>query len=244
MVCLVINGKLFPGAEELISKIQLLCPGPLSFHLNRNREKTNVILGNHTRHLFGPQWIEDVLCGIKIRLSPQSFYQVNRQAAQLLYGVALEYAAPTAQDTLLDLYCGAGAIGLFFAAHVKDVVGIEILPGAVKDAVQNARINNIGNATFICESAAGAANQLRELGHRPSIAVVDPPRKGLDKETIEHLAGMFPEKIVYISCNSATLARDCVLFAEKGYAVRRGRAVDLFPRTAHVECVVLLERTT
>jgi len=240
LVCLVINGKQFPFAESLISRLQSLCPGELSFHVNRNRERTNVILGRHTRHLSGPAFIEDVLCGIRIRLSPQSFYQINRQAAELLYQTALEYVAPRSEDTLLDFYCGAGAIGLFMAAHVESVIGVEIFPDAVKDAVENARINKIGNARFICGSAAQAARELRDKGQRPDIAVVDPPRKGLDSEAIEHLVGMRPAKIVYISCNSATLARDCAALAAKGYRSIKGRAVDLFPRTAHVECVVQL----
>ena len=240
LVCLVINGKQFPFAENLSDRLQVLCPGILSFHINQNREKTNVILGARTRHLSGPAFIEDVLCGMKIRISPHSFYQVNRQGAELLYKAALEYASPRPDDTLLDLYCGAGTIGLSMAAHVGSAIGVEVVPDAVKDAEENARINKIANAQFICGTAAEAARELCEQGQRVDIAVVDPPRKGLDSATIEHLAEIGPGKIVYISCNSATLARDCAVFAEKGYRTVKGRAVDLFPRTAHVECVMLL----
>ena len=241
LVCLVVNGKQFPLAEKLIPRLQALCPGELSFHVNRNRERTNVILGRHTRHIYGPSFIEDVLCGIKIRLSPHSFYQVNRQGAELLYGATFEYASPRPEDTLLDLYCGAGAIGLSLAAHAGNVIGVEVVPDAVKDAEENARINKIANARFICGTAAEAARELSEQGQRVDIIVVDPPRKGLDSETINQMAGMKAGKIVYISCNSATLARDCAALAEKGYRAVKGRAADLFPRTAHVECVVLLE---
>ena len=240
LVCLVINGKTLPFAEVLTERLQPLCPGVLSFHLNRNRERTNVIFGAHTRHLSGPAFITDVLCGVTIRLSPQSFYQVNRSGAELLYQTALAYASPHPQDTLLDLYCGAGAIGLSMAAQVKSVIGVESVPQAVADAEENARLNKIEGARFLCASAAEASRELSGQGLFVDIAVVDPPRKGLDSETIEHLVAMAPKKIVYLSCNSATLARDCALLASHGYRARIGRAVDLFPRTAHVECVLLL----
>ena len=242
LVCLVLNGKQLPFAEKLIPRLQALCPGELSFHINRNREKTNVILGRQTRRLSGPAFIEDALCGVRIRLSPHSFYQVNRPGAELLYEAALEYASPRPEDTLLDLYCGAGAIGLSMAARVGNVIGVEVLPDAVKDAGENARINQIANVRFICGSAAQASRELGEQGQRVDIIVVDPPRKGLDSETIDQIAQMKAGKIVYISCNSATLARDCAALTEKGYHAVKGRAVDLFPRTAHVEAVVLLQR--
>ena len=241
LICLVINGKALPWASELTPRLESLCPGPVSFHVNRNRERTNVILGRHTRHISGPPIIEDELAGVRVRLSPQSFYQVNRQAAQLLYATALEYAAPSPDDILLDLYCGAGAIGLSMAGHVGQVIGVESLPQAVEDAKANALLNGVTNARFICAGAAKAATQLREQGLRPTIAVVDPPRKGLESETIEQLAAMAPAKIIYLSCNSATLARDCAALAQKGYRAVKGKAVDLFPRTAHVECALLLE---
>ncbi|MCL2578546.1 MAG: 23S rRNA (uracil(1939)-C(5))-methyltransferase RlmD [Oscillospiraceae bacterium] len=240
LVCLVLNGRDFPLADTLVKRLKPLCPGPLSFHININRERTNAIFGKKTRHLFGPPAIEDTLCGLKIRLSPQSFYQVNRQAAELLYGTVLEYAAPNGRETLLDLYCGAGAIGLSMASKVKSVIGVEIFPEAVLDAEENARVNGIDNARFLTAAAAQAAGQLRKWGVRPDIALIDPPRKGLDAETIEQIIAILPPRIVYISCNSATLARDAAQLAQKGYKATKGRVVDLFPRTAHVECVLEL----
>jgi len=240
LICLVLNGRNLPFAQDLIARLEALCPGPLSFHININRERTNVIFGQKNRHLSGPPVIEDILCGLKIRLSPQSFYQVNREAAQLLYQTALEYAAPNGGETLLDLYCGAGAIGLSMAGRVKEVIGVESFPGAVRDAEENAAVNQIENARFLAADAGDAARELGGQGIRPRIAVLDPPRKGLDSQTLGHLAEMAPPKIVYISCNSATLARDVAILAEKGYRSTRGRAVDLFPRTAHVECVLEL----
>ena len=243
LVCLVVNGKTLPFAEDLSKRLEKLCPGPLSFHINRNREKTNVIMGPHTRHVSGPGAIEDILAGVRVRLSPQSFYQVNRGAAELLYKTALEYADPNPGHTLLDLYCGAGVIGLSMASRAHRLIGVESIPQAVEDATQNAKLGSVANARFICASAAKAARELKEQGIRPDTIIVDPPRKGLDSETIEQLAAMTPAKIVYLSCNSATLARDCAALAERGYQVLRGRAVDLFPRTAHVECVVQLCRS-
>jgi len=240
LVCLVVNGKTLVFAEELAGRLEKLCPGPLSFHVNRNRERTNVIMGRHTRHVSGPAAIEDVLAGVRVRLSPQSFYQVNRGAAELLYQTALEYAAPTPGQTLLDLYCGAGVIGLSMAGRVGSLIGVESVPQAVADAALNAGLGGITNARFICADAAQAARELSEQAIRPDTVIVDPPRKGLDAGTIEQIAAMAPAKIVYLSCNSATLARDCAALAEKSYTAVRGRVVDLFPRTAHVECVVEL----
>ena len=240
LVCLIVNGRDFPLAEGLIPRLEKRCPGPLSFHVNVNRERTNVIFGKKTRHLSGPPVIEDTLGGVRLRLSPESFYQVNRGAAELLYRAALEYADPKGDETLLDLYCGAGAIGLSMAGHLKGVIGVESFPQAVADARENARLNGISNARFIAATAAQAAGELRGQGLRPELAVVDPPRKGLDGETLEHLAGLGPKRIVYISCNSATLARDAAILTQKGYRAVKGRAVDLFPRTAHVECLLLL----
>ena len=243
LICLVINGKALPRAQELFGRLTPLCPGEVSFHISVNRARTNVILGPDTSHICGPEFITDVLCGVQVRLSAQSFYQVNREAAQLLYAVALEYASPAPGDTLLDLYCGAGTIGLSMSKHLGKIIGVESVPQAVRDARENARINNISGAQFLCADAGQAARELRERAAHPDIAVVDPPRKGLCGDTIEHLTGMSPGKIVYVSCNSATLARDLAALTDRGYYVLRCRAVDLFPRTAHVECVALLEKT-
>ena len=242
LVCLVLNGASLPGEKALSERIGALCPGPLSFCISRNESRSNVVFGSGIRIVGGPGRIEDEICGVKLSLSPQSFYQVNRRAAELLYQTALEYAAPTSKDVLLDLYCGAGAIGLSMAHAAGRVIGVETVAEAVEDAAANARRGGIQNAEFLLADAADAAARLRSEGLRPDIVVLDPPRKGSDAPTLDCIAAMAPERIVYVSCDSATLARDCAMLAGHGYRVTRARPVDMFPRTAHVECVVLLQK--
>jgi 23S rRNA (uracil1939-C5)-methyltransferase len=237
MLCLVINAKKLPHAEQLIERLAKACPEISTITLNVNRERTNVIFGERTIILSGSGVIEDELCGVRLELSARAFYQVNRAAAELLYRAALEYAAPQASDTLLDLYCGAGAIGLGMAGHVKEVIGVELEEAAVRDAERNAALNGIANARFIHADAELAAKKLAEDGTRPDIIVVDPPRKGLGPGLPETVAGMKPKRLVYISCNPATLARDAAKLNALGYVLERAKAVDLFPRTAHVEAV-------
>ncbi|MBQ7726850.1 MAG: 23S rRNA (uracil(1939)-C(5))-methyltransferase RlmD, partial [Clostridia bacterium] len=192
--------------------------------------------------LFGSPFITDVLCGVRVRLSPFSFYQVNRTAAEALYRKAADYAQP-AGKVLLDLYCGAGTIGLSMASAAGRVIGAEIVPEAVEDARFNAKENGIGNAEFLCADAAEAAKQLAGRGVRPDVVIVDPPRKGLAPEVIETVATAFcPERVVYVSCDPATLARDLKQFTEKGYRLVEYTPFDLFPRTTHVESVVLMSR--
>jgi 23S rRNA (uracil1939-C5)-methyltransferase len=237
MLCLVINAKKLPFAEQLIERMAKACPEISTIALNANLERTNVIFGERTFTLSGSGFVTDELCGVRLELSARAFYQVNRAAAELLYKAALEYAAPRAGDILLDLYCGAGAIGLGMAEHVKEVIGVELEGAAVKDAERNAALNGVSNARFIHADAEMAAKTLMEDGTRPDIIVVDPPRKGLGPGLPETIAGMKPKKLVYISCNPATLARDAARLNALGYTLERAKAVDLFPRTAHVEAV-------
>lgn len=240
MVCLVINGDSLPEAPLLIRRIQEACPGLASFCVNKNKKNTNVILGGETETLYGNPVIQDVLCGIKLNLSPHSFYQVNRQAAELLYHQAIQYADCSGSELLVDLYCGAGAIGLAFSGMVREVIGVEAVEQAVENAGENAAANGKGNLRFLHADAARAARRLQTEGLRPDIVVVDPPRKGCDASVLESIAAMKPGRVLYLSCNSATLARDCRHLSGFGYQLTRYRPVDLFPRTAGVETVALL----
>lgn len=241
MACVVANGA-FPHEDKLAARLLAVCPALKTLVINENRERTNVIFGPATRAVFGGGFITDELAGVRVKISAQSFYQVNREAAERLYGIAKEYASPQPGDTLLDLFCGAGAIGLSMARSCREVVGIESVAEAVADARENAAANGIDNARFFCSDAENAGELLRDENIRPDIAILDPPRKGAEPETLRLLAELGPRRIVYISCDSATLARDLKILCGTGYAAVRGRAVDMFPRTAHVETVVLLER--
>lgn len=243
MAVAVINGENLPFADDLINRLLSVCGENLkSVQLNINRKRTNVILGEKCRVLYGGEYITDVLCDIKLRLSPLSFYQVNRATAEKLYKKAAEYAAPDGK-VILDLYCGAGSIGLSMANRAKQIIGAEIVPEAVEDARFNAELNGIENAEFICADAAKAAKELSERGISPDVVILDPPRKGCSAELIDTVAEKFrPEWVVYVSCDPATLARDIKLFTEKGYSLAEYTPVDMFPRTAHVETVALLGR--
>ena len=243
MVTLVINGDKIPFADDLINKLRQAFPDSLkSLQLNINKKNTNVILGEECVVLYGEGYITDILCGIKVRLSPLSFYQVNRQMAEKLYRKAAEYAKPQGKN-IIDLYCGAGTIGLSMAKSAKSVIGVEIIPEAVEDAKFNAKQNNIENASFICGDAATLANELAEENIKADVVILDPPRKGCTEELINTVAKDFsPERVVYVSCDSATLARDIRVFCELGYELTEYTPCDLFPRTAHVETVALLSR--
>jgi 23S rRNA (uracil1939-C5)-methyltransferase len=242
MVCIVANGGGIPGERELVERLRQVHPDIATVVLNINRRRDNVILGDSERILYGDGKIEDTLGGVRVRLSAKSFYQVNRAAAELLYRKALDFAAPHPEDTLLDLYCGAGTIGLAMAGQVRQVIGVEVVEAAVEDARRNAAANGIPNASFFCANAAAAVELLRERHITPRIAVLDPPRKGADPAVLAALPAMGIDRIVYVSCNSATLARDCARLADLGYKAERAAAVDLFPRTTHVEAVLLLIR--
>ena len=241
LVCLVINGKKLPHTEDLIERLKAV-PGFTSLVLSVNTKPGNAILGDEFITLYGPGYIEDTLCGLTFRLSPRSFYQVNHHQAQRLYEAAISQAEITKNDTVLDLYCGVGTITLAMAKAAGKVIGVEVIEQAVQDAKENAARNNIENAEFFCGDAGKAALELEAKGIRADVAVVDPPRKGLNADTIEALARMSPRRIVYVSCDPATLARDVALLKERGYKVKNAMAADLFPRCAHVESIVCLIR--
>lgn len=241
LVCLVINGQKLPRWEELVKNLKQV-PGFTTLVLSENTRKGNAILGDTFHTLYGPGYIEDTLCGLTFRLSPRSFYQVNHHQAQRLYQAAIELAKISKTDTVLDLYCGVGTITLAMAAAAGQVIGVEVIPQAVEDAKANAQRNGITNAQFFCGDAGQAALKLEQEGVRPDVVVVDPPRKGLNADTIEALSRMAPKRIVYVSCDPATLARDVALLKERGYTLQTALAADLFPRCAHVETVVTLSR--
>ena len=241
MVCIVANSDSLPHSADLIERLGTV-GGVSSIILNTNREKTNVVLGKECKTLWGSDFITDELCGLKFNLSPLSFYQVNHDGAEILYTKAKEYAALTGNETLVDLYCGTGTIGLTMAKEVKRLIGVEIIPQAIENAKENAKLNGISNAEFICADASQAAATLLERGIRPDVVVLDPPRKGCDEALINTVAEMSPERVVYVSCDSATLARDCQRFAALGYTTTHATPVDMFPHTAHVECIALLKR--
>ncbi|MBR6102864.1 MAG: 23S rRNA (uracil(1939)-C(5))-methyltransferase RlmD [Ruminococcus sp.] len=243
MLCFVVTSikeaqVLKPFADSMISKY----PDIKSVVLNENREKTNAILGKRLVTLAGSDVITDTMCGNRIEISPLSFYQVNTVQAERLYSIAAEYAGLNGSELLLDLYCGAGTIGLSMATRVGRIIGAEIVPEAIENARRNAEANGIKNAEFICGDACKAARFLFERGERPDVIIADPARKGCTGDTLEYMAAMAPERIVMISCNHATAARDCAILAELGYKPEKCRAVDLFPRSTHVECVVLMSR--
>ena len=241
LVCLVVNGRKLPHAEELVAKLKEI-PGFTTLVLSVNTKAGNAVLGDEFITLHGPGYIEDTLCGLNFRLSPRSFYQVNHHQAQRLYETAIAQAGITRDDTVLDLYCGVGTITLSMAKSAGKVIGVEVIPQAVQDAKDNAVRNGIENAEFFCGDAGQAALELEAKGIKADVAVVDPPRKGLNADTIEALSRMAPRRIVYVSCDPATLARDVALLKQRGYAVQNATAADLFPRCAHVESVVCLSR--
>ncbi len=243
MVCLVIKGTRLPFKEEFIEKMQSVFGDNLkSVVLNFNKEKTNVIMGDTNETVYGQDFITDVLCGVKVRISPLSFYQVNHEVAEKLYKKAADYAEPTGK-TMLDLYCGAGTIGLSMAKNAKKIIGVEIIHEAIDDAKHNATLNGFDNTEFLCGDAAKAAEEFSKQGIKPDVIIVDPPRKGCDEELIKTIATDFaPERVVYVSCDPATLARDCKIFKALGYETAKAATFDMFPRTGHVETVVSLCR--
>ena len=236
------NGKRLPHEAELVERLRRACPKAVGIVLGENTRRDNVILGERYRTLWGADRLEDVLCGRVFRLSVPSFYQVNREQAERLYAKAIEYAQLTGEETVLDLYCGAGTITLALASHAKRVLGAEIVPEAIDDARENAARSGVENAEFFCGDASDVAKKLAQENLRPDVIMVDPPRKGLAEDVVESIARMQPERVVYVSCDSATMARDVKRFAALGYRAVRACAVDLFPRADHVEAVVLMSR--
>lgn len=242
MVCLVINGKKLPDEEQLKERLRRI-KGMHSISYNINREKTNVILGKETVNLYGPGYITDKIGDISYRISPKSFYQVNPAQTKKLYDVALEYADLSGNEVVWDLYCGIGTISLFLAQKAKKVYGVEVVPEAIEDARQNARQNGIENVAFF---VGKAEEVLPEQFHKhqvyADVIVVDPPRKGCDKACLDTIVEMAPKRVVYVSCDSATLARDVKYLGERGYEVTRVRGVDQFGWGIHTECVVRMQR--
>ena len=242
LVCVVANAERLPRTKELVSELRAAIPNLTTLVQGVHMRPGNAVLGDRFVTLFGEGYIEDVLCGLRFRISPRSFYQVNRDQAEKLYEKALEKAALTGKETVLDLYCGTGTITLCLAKQAGRAIGVEIVPEAIEDAKLNALRNGIENAEFFCADAGEAAQRFAAEGTRPDVIVVDPPRKGLSPDVIEAIATMAPERVVYVSCDRATLARDVKRFSERGYRAHDAETVDLFPRCAHIETVLELKR--
>ena len=245
MVCLVCTRPNFPHADALCTRLREQFADIATILLNVNSKNTNVILGTETHTLYGPGYIEDTLCGVPVQLGPLSFYQVNTLAAERLYGIAAQYAQLTPDDLLLDLYCGMGTIGLSMVDHCRELVGVEIVPEAIESAKANAA--RMGDAVaakscFFCADAGQAATRLAAEGLHPDVVMLDPPRKGCDEPTLSAVVRMAPRRIVYVSCNPATAARDAAWLEQNGYHAEKVQPVDLFPRTKHCECVIALSK--
>ena len=245
MVCLVCTRPNLPHADALCTRLREQFADIATILLNVNSKNTNVILGTETHTLYGPGYIEDTLCGVPVQLGPLSFYQVNTLAAERLYGIAAQYAQLTPDDLLLDLYCGMGTIGLSMVDHCRELVGVEIVPEAIESAKANAA--RMGDAVaakscFFCADAGQAATRLAAEGLHPDVVMLDPPRKGCDEATLSAVVRMAPRRVVYVSCNPATAARDAAWLEQNGYHAEKVQPVDLFPRTKHVETVVLLSK--
>lgn len=242
MLCLVVTDMDKRDFSPLAETVAAAFPEIKSVILNGNAKNTNVILGKTCRTVWGTDTITDTMCGRSFRISPLSFYQVNTRQAERLYGIAREYAALKDGETLLDLYCGVGTIGLSVVGETNRLIGVEIIPSAIENAKANADLNGITNAEFFCGDAGQIAKRLIERGETPDVIIADPARKGCDALSIESMLKMAPKRIVMISCNHATAARDCAELVKGGYRIEKGRAVDLFPRTTHVECVLILNK--
>ena len=246
MVCIIINGDKLPQVDRLVEQL-LKVSGMTDISLNINKEKSNVILGDKIINLYGPGYIEDYIGDVKFRISPLSFFQVNPVQTEKLYSKAMEYAKLTGSETVWDLYCGIGSISLFLAKNARKVIGVEIVEPAVEDAKVNARINNIENVDFISGAAEDVVPECfqKHKGEpecNPDVIVVDPPRKGCDEKLLNTMVLMAPKRIVYVSCDSATLARDIKWLSDKGYKLVEATPCDMFGQSVHVETVVKLHR--
>ncbi len=244
MACAVVNSKEIINPDFLVKCLTESLKNIKSIQVNFNTSKSNVILSNDTVTVWGNDTITDELLGKRFIISPNSFYQVNRSQCEVLYKTARDFAKLKKSDTLLDLYCGVGTIGITMAESVNQLIGVEIVPDAVKNARLNAKLNGIENARFICADASTAALKLKDEGISPNVIILDPPRKGCDVSLINTVVDMAPERIVYVSCDSATLARDLAIFESMNYKTERLTAVDMFPRTTHVEAVALIEKVS
>ena len=244
VACIVTAQGLGDKTEKLTGYLREKCPELTGIVLNVNKTRGNTVLSGDFYTLWGRETMRDSLCGTEYEISPQAFYQINPPQAERLYETAVSFAELTKDDTALDMYCGAGTISLVLAKTAGSVIGAEIVPEAVCNARENALRNGIKNAEFICADAEKAAQLLAKEGIRPKAVVVDPPRKGMDEDAVKTLCGMEPDRVVYVSCNPATLARDITVFNACGYALKKAVAVDMFPRTSHVETVCLLLHST
>lgn len=242
LCCVVANCKNLPNKQPLVEYLTAAAPEITAIVASYNEKRGNVVLGSRFETLYGADAISDTLCGLRFSLSPQAFYQVNHDQAEILYEKAVALAAPDGTQTVLDLYCGAGTISLCLAERAKQVYGVEIVESAVADAKKNAAQNGVKNAEFFCADASAAAKKFAQNGTKLNVIVVDPPRKGLSPDVVEAMRAMAPQRIVYVSCDPATLARDLKLLCEGGYALKSVEAVDMFPRCAHVETVTLIVR--
>lgn len=242
MVVLVINGNEVPKADKLIKMLCDKHKNIKSIILNVNTRNTNIILGEKNICIYGQEFISDYIGKFRFNISPLSFFQVNPVQTEVLYGKALEYAALTGKETVFDLYCGIGTISLFLSEKAKQVIGVEVVPEAIEDAKENARINNITNAQFLVGEAETVIPKLYAEGARADVVVVDPPRKGCDEKLLETLVEMQPGRIVYVSCNPSTLSRDLKYLSEHGFKAVEAQTVDMFPWTGHVETIVLIQR--
>ena len=243
MVCFVINADKLPLEKEIVKLLTENFSNIKTITVNINKNKGNAILSDKIDTIYGEGTINDTLCEVELKISPLSFYQINHDTAENIYKKAAEIAELKPNDILLDLYCGTGTIGLSMANKVSKLIGVEIIPQAIENAKENAKRNLIDNASFICADAKTAVKQLHEENIKPTAVVLDPPRKGCDRSVIETVVSMAPERIVMISCDSATLARDLSVFKELGYTANRVIPHDMFPRTNHIECVTLLSRS-
>lgn len=242
MVSVVINGMQLPHSDELVNSL-LTIPGMKSISLNVNKEKTNVIMGTHLIQLYGKGYITDYIGNVQYQISPLSFYQVNPVQTEKLYGTALQYAGLTGKETVWDLYCGIGTISLFLAQNALQVYGVEMIPEAIQDAGNNAKINEITNVEFFVGKAEEVLpTYYNEHGGYADVIVVDPPRKGCDETLLDTIAEMGPDRVVYVSCDSATLARDLRYLCDRGYSVKEVQPVDMFGHSVHVETVCCLQR--
>ena len=242
VLCLVAAKGLGKYTEAFVRYMRANCPELTGIVLNINKSSGNTVLAGDFYTLWGKPDMEDVLCGHKFSIAPQAFYQINPPQAEKLYNAAVGYALPTPGGLVFELYCGAGTISLSLAERADKVIAAEIVPQAVENAQENAKINGIDNVEFICADAGEAADSFEKQGLQPDVVVVDPPRKGMSRDAIEAVCRMSPERIVYVSCNCATLARDILVFSNNGYRLISGKAVDMFPRTSHIETVCLLSR--
>lgn len=242
MVVISANADTLPHANKLCDMLRNVSDNITSIILNVNKKRTNLVLGDKNITLWGKDKLSATLCGLKYEISPHSFFQVNSVQTENLYKKAIEYAAISPDDIVMDIYCGIGTISLTAAKYAKKVIGIEVVPPAIADARKNAVMNGITNAEFICSAAEAAVPELIKQGAAPDIVILDPPRKGSDESTLAAILAAAPKRIVYVSCNPATLARDASFLSNGGYTVEKATAADMFPYTTHVETILLLQR--